>query len=171
MSEALEKQEFQMPVPGKNHQLIKPFEGKFRATVRIWMGPGEPLVSTGTMNNEFQLSGLYLHQDYVGDASDGPFQNFEGKGYWGYNDTQKRFEGFWIDNASSIMQFEFGQVDASGKIWSMSGELIRPGTPQPMKKRSVITLQDDDHHKMEMYFTMPDAPEMKSMEIDYERVA
>jgi len=171
MSETVEQQEFQMPVAGKEHHLIRAFEGKFRATVRMWMGPGEPMVSSGTMTNEFQLNGLYLHQDYVGDATDGPFPSFEGKGYWGYNQTQNRFEGFWIDNASTIMQFEHGQANESGSVWTMTGDMVCPGTTDPMKKRSVITLIDDDHHKLEMYFTTAGQPEMKTMEIDYERVA
>ncbi len=74
---------FQLPSPGPEHELLKPFAGSFRATVKMWMGPGEPNVSTGQMKNSFQLNGLYLHQDYVGDADDGPFPSFAGKGYWG----------------------------------------------------------------------------------------
>ena len=40
--------------------------------------------------------------------------------------------------------------------------------PGAMKKRSVVTLVDDDHHRMEMYFDTGEG-EIKSMEIDYER--
>jgi hypothetical protein len=38
-----------------------------------------------------------------------------------------------------------------------------------MKKRSVITLKDKDHHSMEMFFTGPDGKETKNMEIQYVR--
>ena len=74
---------FTMPVAGNEHFRFKPFVGKFRSEVQMWMGPGEPMVVTGTMTNTLELGGLYLQQDYVGDPNDGPFPSFEGKGFWG----------------------------------------------------------------------------------------
>jgi hypothetical protein len=160
-----------MPVPGAEHERLRPFAGTFRATVKIWMGPGEPQESTGTMQSSFQLGGLYLHQDYEGDRTDGPFPCFLGKGYWGFNTISGTYEGFWIDNASTMMQLETGDVDSGGKVWTMHSELTNPQTGRPMKRRSVITLVDNDHHTMEMYFAGPDGNDVKNMEISYERSA
>jgi hypothetical protein len=153
--------------PGPEHKLLKSFLGTFRAEVQLWMGPGDPMVSTGTMTNIMVLDGRYLRQKYVGDASEGPFPNFKGHGFWGYNRIANRFEGYWIDNASTIMQFETGSVDESGKVWTMTSEMVDPqgGT---MSKRSVITLKDDDHHSIESFFTK-EGQEFKAMEIQYER--
>ena len=61
-----------MPKPGAQHKLLEPFVGKFRSEVSIFMGPGEPMKSTGTMINSWQVDGLYLHQDYVGDPVPDP---------------------------------------------------------------------------------------------------
>ena len=66
------------------------------------------------------------------------------------------------------MQFEYGQVDESGKIWTMTGEMTDPGSGQSTAKRSVITWIDEDHHSMEMYFQTPQG-ETKGMEIQYQR--
>ena len=151
------------------HDRLKPFEGTFRSEVKIWMGPGDPMLSTGTMTCEFDLDGRFLHQIYKGDPSDRPFSSFEGRGYWGYNNISKRFEGFWIDSASTIMQHDVGEVDESGKVWTMIGEMPNPQTGGSMTKRSVITLEDNDHHSVEMYFDTGDG-EVKSMEIRYQRV-
>lgn len=148
---------------------LKPFEGTFKAEVRVWMGPGEPMVSTGKMINEFDLGGRFLRQTYKGDPSDGPLPIFEGRGYWGYNNITKKFEGFWIDTASTMMQTDVGELDESGKVWTMIGEMPNPQTGGSMTKRSVITVADDDHHTMEMFFDTGDG-EVKSMEITYERV-
>jgi hypothetical protein len=156
------------PPTTPEHDRLKPFEGKFRSEVKMWMGPGEPMVSTGTMVNDFDLDGRFLRQTYTGDPNDGPFPSFEGRGYWGFNNVTKRFEGFWIDNASTMMQHEAGELDESGKVWTMVGEMPNPQTGGMMKKRSVITLEDDDHHTMEMFFDTGDG-EVKSMEINYER--
>jgi hypothetical protein len=170
-SETVAQAECAMPVPRNEHERLQPFVGKFRAEVKMWMGLGEPMVQTGTMTTTRELSGLYLQQDYVGDPGKGPFSSFEGKGFWGYNTTQNRYEGFWIDNASTTMQFEHGEVDASGKIWEMKGEMICPQSHQPFTKRSVISLFDEDSNRIEMYFTGADGNEMKCMEINYSRIA
>ena len=159
-----------MPQPGEEHAKIKPFEGAFRSEVKMWMGPGDPMVSTGVMNSSWQVNGLYLQQNYVGDQNEGPFPSFEGQGYFGYNTTENKYEGFWIDNASTTMQMESGDVDESGKVWTMYSEVNCPQSGGMMKKRSVITLIDDDHNTMEMFFTGEDGNEMKAMEISYSRV-
>jgi len=151
------------------HERFKPFEGTFRAEVKIWMGGPEPMVSTGTMVNTLDLGGRFITHRYTGDPSDGPFPDFEGRGFWGFNTATNKYEGVWIDTASTIIQTEQGDVDESGRIWTMIGEL-----PAPMgggEKRSIITLQDDDHHRMEMFFTGPDGKDIKGMEINYTRQA
>ncbi len=153
--------------PGPEHELLKPFLGTFRAEVQLWMGPGDPMISAGTMTNEMVLGGRYLRQDYVGDATEGPFPNFAGYGFWGYNRLAGQFEGFWIDNASTMMQLETGAVDEAGKVWTMTSEMVHPegGT---VAKRTVITLKDDDHHSMESFFDR-EGQEFKAMEIQYSR--
>ncbi len=161
-------EEFTPPVPGPKHELMKPFEGTFRSEVKMWFGPGDPMITTGVMVNSWHLNGLYLHQDYKGDAVDGPFPNFEGKGYWGFNASAGCYEGFWIDNVSSIMQTESGSVDESGKVWTMLSEVPNPHGEGTMKRRSVITLVDENTHRMETFNTVPEG-EMKSMEINYVR--
>ena len=151
------------------HDRLKAFEGTFSAECKLWMGPGDPMVTTGVMENTLALGGRFLRQDYTGDPNDGPFSNFEGHGYWGYNTVTKKYEGFWIDTASTSMQTEKGDVDAAGKVWTMVGQMTDPQSGKPMTKRSVITLQDDDHHKIEMFFQRPDGNEFKAMEINYSR--
>jgi hypothetical protein len=70
-----------------------------------------------------------------------------------------------------MMQIETGDVDATGKVWTMLSDFTHPATGQAMKKRSVITLIDDNRHTMEMYFVSADGHASKSMEIDYRRDA
>ena len=158
-----------MPTPGDEHAKLKPFEGTFKAVVKIWMGPGDPVESTGTIVNSFQLGGLYLHQDYQGDQVDGPFPSFEGKGYWGFNTTSQQYEGFWIDNASTTMQTEFGTCDEAGKVWEMNSEFIHPMNGETMKKKTVIELVDGDRHSMTAYFVNEGQPDFMNMRIDYQR--
>ena len=67
-----------------------------------------------------------------------------------------------------MMQMEHGQVDGSGKVWEMHSELELPG--RVMKKRSLITLIDNDQHKMETFYLGEDGSETKNMEINYSRI-
>ena len=157
------------PTPTEQHELFKPFIGTFRSEVKIWFGPGEPKITSGIMTNSLQVNGLYLHQDFVGEDNPDPNGSaFVGQGFWGFNTMLDRFEGFWIDNASTMMQMEYGQVDDSGKVWEMLSELDLPG--RVMKKRTVIALLDDDHHKMETFCLGEDGSETKNMEINYSRI-
>ena len=154
--------------PGPEHGRLKAFTGTFRAEVKLWMGPGEPMVMTGTMVNTMDLGGRYLRQDYTGDPSPGPFPAFEGRGFWGYNNVAGKYEGFWIDNASNVMHLERGDLDGDGKSWTMAAEVPDPGGAGTMIKRSVITLEDEDHHRMESYHVKDGQPS-KTMEITYVR--
>lgn len=150
--------------------MLAPFAGTWRAEVKMWMGPGDPMVSTGTMVNTLINNGLFLRHEYTGDPNDGPFPAFEGQGYWGYNTVDERWEGLWVDNAISTMQFETGTVDDAGKVWTMRSSMTDPGSGKPMAKRSVFTKISDDKHTMEMFFTPQGAPEEhKCMEITYTR--
>ena len=79
-------------------------------------------------------------------------------------------EGFWIDNASTTMQLESGNVDEACKVWEMHSEFVHPMSGQLIKRRTVISLIDADHNRYEQFLTISDdQPEMKSMEINYAR--
>lgn len=159
---------FNMAALDGKHKLLEPFVGTFRATVKIWMGADEPVISTGTMVNRLDLGGRFLHEHYTGDQTDGPYPNFEGRGYWGYNTLSQCFEGYWIDNASTAMSMEWGQADEVGKVWTMKSEMPNPegGT---ITRTTIISLKDRDHHTMEAYMSGPDGVDRKTMEIEYER--
>jgi len=151
------------------HKKLEPFAGTFKAQVKLWMGPGDPAVSTGVTTNAWDLGGRFLKQTFKGDPGGGPFPDFEGRGYWGYNTIDKKYEGFWIDTCCTMMQTEKGSVDGSGKVWTMIGQMTDPQSGGTMRKRSVITLKDNDRHSMEMFFTGADGKESKCMEIQYQR--
>lgn len=151
------------------HKMLEKFVGTWKSEVKMWMGPGDPMVSTGKMVNTMDLGGRYLRHEYTGDPNDGPFPNFEGRGFWGYNTMINKWEGLWIDNASTMMQKEVGDLDAGGRVWSMFKEFPNPAGGPPTKMKSVITHIDDDHHSMEMFTIMEDGKEMKNMEIQYAR--
>ena len=158
----------EMSAPTEQHKRFELFAGTFKAELKMWMGPGDPIVSTGVLTSTLVLGGRFLQQVFKGDPGAGSVPVFEGRGFWGFNKATNKYEGFWIDTASTEMQTEVGEVDTAGRVWTMVGEITDP-KGNTLKKRSVITLEDNDHHKMEMFFSAPDAKEFKAMEIRYER--
>lgn len=152
----------------EHHEGFAPFAGTFTAEVKMWMGPGEPMVMTGTMTNELDLGGRFLRQHFVGDGADGPFGAFEGRGFWGYNTATETYEGVWLDTAATMMHLERGTRDKPG-VWTMRGEMTNPQDGSKLSKRTVIELKDNDRHSMTTYFAGPDGNEHKSMEITYVR--
>jgi hypothetical protein len=155
---------------GAHHSRLAPMAGEFRATVQMWMGPGDPIEMTGTMVNSWDLGGRFLKQTYRGDGDAGPFGQFEGRGYWGYNDASGQWEGFWIDTASTMMHCETGHYDDGAEQWTMIGELTCPQSGDLTRKRSVVRVLDNDRHTIETWFAGPDGNESKSMVIAFERI-
>ena len=152
-----------------HHGKLDGFAGLFRAEIKIWTGADtDPLILNGNMTNSWQLEGLFLQQEYVGEG-DATAPALRGKGFWGYNGTTQRYEGFWIDNASSTMQFEQGDVDATGKVWQMHGRFVSPQTGATMSKRSEITLVDEGQHRVQVFFQSDELPETLAMEMEYSR--
>lgn len=150
---------------GPEHETLARFEGTWRAEVKLWMDPkGEPQVSQGTMKNEMVLGGRFLQQEYQDDSG-----MFSGRGFWGYNHTNQRFEGFWIDSMATMFQIEHGQHDSVSDTYTMCGSMTDPSSGKPMNKRSVIRILGPDQHSLEMFFGQDGGPESKAMEIRYTR--
>ncbi|GAB4194182.1 MAG: hypothetical protein Tsb002_25440 [Wenzhouxiangellaceae bacterium] len=156
----------------EDHQRLAPFVGVFDAEVRFFMGAGDPVISTGAMRNELVLGGRFVQQQFQGDPPPGAgpeITPFAGVGLLGYNTVDKRYEAAWADNASTVLQVESGQVDDSGREWSFYSRLTNPQTGGPMEKRTILMIDDDDHHRAEYWFREPEGPEIKAMEIHYSR--
>lgn len=153
---------------------LQPIAGKFSATVKFWMGPGEPFLSTGKMTNEWTLNERFLHQVFEGDPTPEGNANsqipvFRGRGYWGYNAAEKCFETFWIDTASSKMMLEQGQLDLNTNTWTMSGEFQHPENGQTIKRRTTYQIVESENYQMQQFLRIGDQPEMQAMEIDFQK--
>lgn len=150
---------------GPQHESLARFAGTWRAEVKLFFTPGQgPQVSHGTMVNTLELGGLFLRQHYRDDAG-----LFEGHGYWGYNTTEGRYEGFWIDPMCSFFQLEHGQHDVKADAYHMAGSMTCPHTRQPLRKRAVITHKSPTEHTMEQWVETTPNQERKTMEIRYTR--
>jgi hypothetical protein len=155
----------QAATPGEAHRKLDPFAGTWKAKVRHWMHPGaEPNESTGVMTNTWVLGHRFLRQEYQDDSG-----QFEGTGFWGYNNVTGRYEGFWIDVMMTGLTYDVGACDKAGKVWTMRGETEFPTAGQKVTKRTIISLHGPDRHVVEMYFAKSGGDEFKALEIEYVR--
>ncbi len=152
--------------PGPGHAFLAQLAGTFKATVKAWMGPGEPEVSEGVSENTMILGGRYLHQKYTGTITG---QTFEGLGLTGFDNTLQKFTGLWIDSMSTGMMTSEASLDATGKVLNSVEAYPDPLTGKVKRTRSVLKIVDADTHVMEMYDSGPDGKEFRMMEITYRR--
>ncbi len=153
--------------PGENHHFLASFEGDWTFSSEVWMEPGAPpMKSSGTSKKTMIMDGRFLqeatHGEMMGKA-------FDGRATTAYDNTAGEFIGTWIDSMSTTIAIVKGKRD--GNTIEMHGEYLDPMSMQTMKVRYVSRLVDQDTHTFEYFMTVPGAPEMKSMAMEYKRAA
>lgn len=146
------------------HEHMKPLVGEWDMVVKMYMGEGESgaTESKGVMKRVSIMGGKYLQEDYEGAFMGQPFT---GRGMMGYDTIKKKYFSTWIDSAGSGMMMEEGTCDEAGKTFTFSGENLSPMTLSPRKTKTVLVIQDADHHRMESFEVAADGKETKVMEI------
>jgi hypothetical protein len=152
--------------PGEYHKFLAKMEGTWKAEVKSYEAPGEPQVSLGTSVNTMVLGGRYLKQEFKSSFMNMPF---EGIGFTGYDNVQKRFQATWMDNMSTAMMYGTGALDASGKVLTSTMTYSDPVTGKEQIARSIGRIVDDKTHVFEMYGPGRDGKEFKMMEITYRK--
>jgi len=154
--------------PGEAHKLLAKHAGVWDAEVKLWMDPAAPpMVSKGKGTNTLIFGGRFVETRFTGDFNGQPF---EGIGYMGYDNIQKKYVGFWIDNTATWFMTSTGTADKEGKTWRSSGEVSDPmtGTMKPFREEAIF--ETPDRLVSRAYDKGPDGKEFKSMEITYTRV-
>ena len=151
--------------PGPQHEMMKKCEGSWKAVVKSWMGPGDPMISEGSAQFKMILGDRYLEQRFNGTFQDKPF---EGYGLTGYDNMQKTYTMLWIDNSSTGMMHGTGSYDDAKK--TLTFRATSPGPDgKPMTMRRINVMPDDSTQVFKMY-GVEKGKETKMMEITYTRM-
>ncbi len=151
--------------PGEHHDFLAGMVGEWTYTSTMWMDPSQPPMKTsGKATKSMILGGRYLQDSASGEMMG---MAFHGRGVTGYDNVQKQFVSTWIDNMGTGVMVSHGQRD--GNTLTLEGEMADPMSGQMMNVRMVTRVVDADRHLLEMYMVLPDAPDLKSMEIEYVR--
>ena len=164
--QAAQKAWMDYATPSHVHEMLKHSDGMWDYTMTFWMAPGAPpSTSTGTTENKMVLGGRYqesLHKGMVGGMA------FEGHGLLAYDNAKKIFQNAWVDNMGTGIMLLEGPWDEASHSVILTGKSYDPMQGKDIIIKEVITIVDNDHHKVEMYANN-DGKEMKTMEINLTR--
>jgi hypothetical protein len=156
-----------MPKPGKEHEALKVFEGEWTFQGKFFMDPAQPpMEMNGSETSKMILNGWYLNSEVKSTFAGAPF---EGRWTMTYSVLKKKYQASWIDSMMGHVFVSEGDVDATGKIFSLSGEGFDPQTSKPIKERWVVEVKDADTHTMTFHSTGADGKEKKTGEITYKK--
>jgi hypothetical protein len=152
--------------PSAGHARLAPMVGTWRATTSFTMAPGAPAqVSEGSSINRLVLGGRYLEQIYKGTSMGSPF---EGIGYTGFDNVQKKYVGTWMDTMGTGLMSSVGVGRPSGARMDFVCEAIEPSGKKRIFDAS-IRIRDEAHHTYEMWTKGPSGKRYRVMLIEYER--
>jgi hypothetical protein len=155
--------------PGEQHKKLMALAGTYDVKGKSRMDSSSPFMdTTASCEKEATLEGRWLNEHCQGPGMGG-MPPFEGMGLLGYNNYKSRYEMFWFDNMSTMGFILNGTADASGKIITLSGSYEDPLTKKMRKTRWVLTVQDANHQKLELYETDISGKEYLGVELNYTR--
>lgn len=153
--------------PSEGHKFLGKMVGTWKAEGTMWPAAGAPgMKSSGESQMDMILGGRYLLQTYTGSYMDMPFQ---GHNLMAYDNHFKRIESIWYDNMGTGFLHSKGTLNEALTVSEEKGETPDILTGKTVLSRSVITIVDDDHIRMEMYWQKEGEAEFKTMEILYTR--
>lgn len=155
--------------PGAMHKKLEALVGSWDAEVKIWMaGPGgEPTISKATSETKLVLGGRYLMEEVSGLMMNQPFN---GVGYTGYDNMNKKYTGFWIDNMGTGMSTMEGKADKDGMTFTLWGKMDDPMSGEKGKKAKYVTkVIDNNTHIFEVYDVTSHGDKTPTMVITYTR--
>jgi len=150
--------------PGDAHKKLESLVGSWTYTGKMWMDPNAPPTDmTGTAERKWILDGRFIQEDVYGDFGG---MKFHGIGITGYDNSQKKYVGLWVDNMSTSIMTSEGKLD--GKVLTNHGQGFDPTEGKICKTKDVMTIVSNDEQKVVMY-KLDGGKEIKTMELNIKR--
>lgn len=159
--EEMMKQMMALAAPGDEHKALERFVGSWNATIKMWMGPGEPTISKGVATYEWILGGRYLKSKHTSEVAGMPF---EGMGIDGYDRAQKFYYSLWFDTMGTGYMSLKGVASSDHKRISYTGMMFDPTQGREVKVREEVEWVDANRFIFSMYTEMP-GQDGKSIEV------
>ncbi len=167
--EEMMKKWMEVITPSENHKRLDGFAGSWETATTIWMqGPGNPpTVTKGTAEIKWILGGRYLQQEIKGEMMGKPLN---GVGFTGYDNFNKKYVSFWIDDMSTAMLVSEGGFDQFGKVLTTYGKMDEPMTGEHDKNvKYVSRFAGPDKFIFEIHDLAIGEPNTQVVEVTYTR--
>ncbi|MEG8946360.1 DUF1579 domain-containing protein [Rosettibacter firmus] len=152
--------------PGPMHELLSKNVGTWKVDMTMYdIYTGSENKIEGTSVTESILGGRYFKTTYSADMMGMPF---EGIAIDGYDNKEKKFYSYWIDNMGTGMLIMKGDFDNATKTFTYTGESFDPMTGKQLKIRSVTKIIDENKFSNEMFSIFEDK-EYKMFDAVYTR--
>jgi hypothetical protein len=162
-------QEEPMFAPTEEHELLKDDVGTWDADMKVWPMPGsEPLTSKCTETNELLPGGMWAISRFEGNVGGMPFT---GCGTFGYDPTEKKYVGTWVDSMTPYLTTMKGDYEPETKTITLIAEGRDPMTGQVQKSKHIGRRIDDNTRMFEIYMPGENGEDWKMLEISYKRRA
>jgi len=180
--------------PGKEHQLLKQFDGEWEFKSKCSMPGQETMEGQGTESSRFAFGGFWLEIEEKGMMKN---KDWSGKGLMGFDPQKKKYCGVWVDSWSPFIGKFEGEADSSGKVFTFKfmmseeqkaaktsakdAETPRKDTGKEYGKdlgkdagmkcpdRMVHEIKDQDHRTLKFYGKDDSGKEQLWTEITYTR--
>jgi len=161
------QQGHEMPKPGKQHELLKQFEGTWDTVAKFQGRPGEPAMeSKGSETATFGMGGFWVTFEYQGDMKGQPFT---GRGAMGYDQQKQKYVGTWIDSMKSGMFLSEGTADADGKRFTMIAQGFCDAEGKAITMKQVYEFKNKDAWTLHFLAPNPDGKDQEVGTIEYTR--
>ena len=169
----------QRGVPGEGHSALAPLVGTWRTHLSVHGALGRspdlpPIVSDDIRTvREWVADGQYIEDRTEGTLNGQPYWR---RGWLGYSNLEQRYE--WVTIAPRVpMMFYLGR-QGSGKqmpiemtgVFTDQGVVSEKTVGKPVGQRTTISIESNDRHTFELYFTPPGGPEQLAIRMVFTRV-
>ena len=143
--------------PGPEHELLARFAGVWEQDNEIWAFPGAPAQKLRSRSDMTLLyGGRYLQQVMKGGIEiPGMIIEFEGRGWFGFDNFSRRHFFSWIDNSTTMLMHGEGTADADGRI-SYFGEIPDARTGETLTFKAELWKEGDDRFMFDNFTLLPD---------------
>jgi hypothetical protein len=165
-------------MPGPGQAAMKALVGDWRVKMMLFAAlgtPDKPAVSNDIRTHRTLIAGgRFLADETIGTMGGQPYYR---RGTLGYSNMDKRYEWATQDGLNANMMIYLGAPGAGpGFPASLTGTFTDQGllgeksAGKTIRQRTVITVADKDHHRIEIYFTPAGGRERLIDRKDYTRI-
>jgi hypothetical protein len=124
--------------PGDAHKKLGDLVGSWDITTSMYMGgpETEPSISKGSAEIIWIMGGRFISQDVKSEMMGMPMT---GLGITGYDNMNRKYVSFWIDNTGTGMYTAAGHFNEDGTVLSLYGTTDEPMTGEHGKNVKYVT--------------------------------